>query len=59
MSEEVLSREDTETLYLGTIRDNSVVFPTWLNVQLLSNNDEVSFKLEGYSTNRTVLPIHW
>ena len=58
-SQEVLSKGVTETLYLGTIRDNSVVFSMCWNVQLLLNNNEVSFKLDtGADNNGTAIPIH-
>ena len=43
---EVLSKGDTKTLYLDAVGDNSVVFLTYWYIQLLLNNDEVSFMLD-------------
>ena len=45
-SQEVLSKGDTKAFYLGTIGDDSAVFPKSWNVQLLVDNKEVSFKLD-------------
>ena len=45
-SQEVLSKGDTKTFYLGAIGDDSAVFPKCWNVQLLVDNIEVSFKLD-------------
>ena len=45
-SQEVLSKGDTKTFYLGTIGDDSVLLPKSWKVQLLVDNKEVSFKLD-------------